>query len=245
MERLQEAGLPHAAADYRWLLDRGYPDQPTLKIVGDRYRLSSVGRAILYRGVFSSSDSDRRSARLVEATDGHMTIDGHNVLFTAWNCLAGRPIVCATDGFVRDIGGTRSRLPRDHRFTRIARLLCDAVVSLRPAGVTILLDEPLPWSREHVAELRELCAAAWNEARTGIGGDETAGTSSVRTEIRTEPRVDAMVASTTVGVVATSDTAIVDRCPAPVVDLGGLIVRSFARADPVDMLELIRTGTEA
>lgn len=230
MERLPEPGLAHAAADYRWLLDRGYPDQPALKIVGDRYRLSSVGRAMLYRGVFSSPDSVRRFARLVEATEGEMTVDGHNVLFTAWNCLAGRPIVVATDGFVRDIGGTRSRLPRDHRFTRIARLLCDALVSLRPAGVTILLDEPLPWSREHAAELRELWAT--------IGGAP-----STPAEVRTEPSVDGVVAATNAGVIATSDTAIVDRCPVPVVDLGGLIVRAFARADPVDMLELIRAGT--
>ncbi|MFW5744977.1 MAG: DUF434 domain-containing protein [Spirochaetota bacterium] len=225
-----EPGLPDAAADYRWLLDRGYPDQPALAIVGDRYRLSSVGRAMLYRGVYSSADSTRRAGRLVDGAGSEITVDGHNVLFTAWNCLVGRPIIAATDGFIRDIGGTRSRLPHDERFTRIATVLCDALVSLRPAAVTVLLDEPLPWSREHAAELREIWARVGHSV-------------AHRVEIRTEASVDATVAAAARGVIATSDTAIVDRCAVPVVDLGGLIVRSLSRAEPLDMAGLIRTCT--
>jgi hypothetical protein len=221
-----EPGLPDAAADYRWLLDRGYPDQPALAIVGDRYRLSSVGRAMLYRGVYSSTDSERRRKRLVGGTGEAITVDGHNVLFTAWNCLAGRPIVAATDGFIRDIGGTRSRLPHDERFTRVARIFCDTLVTLRPAAVTLLLDEPLPWSREHAAELREIWARVGHSV-------------AHRLEIRTEASVDATVAAAARGVIATSDTAIVDRSTVPVVDLGGLIVRTAFRADPVDLAHLI------
>jgi len=221
-----DPGLPDAAADYRWLLDRGYPDQPALAIVGDRYRLSSVGRAMLYRGVYSSDDSARRAGRLVDGARCEITIDGHNVLFTIWNCLAGRPIVAATDGFIRDIGGTRSRLPHDERFTRVARMLCGALASLESVALTLLLDEPLPWSREHVAELREL----WDEIGRGV---------AARVEIRTEASVDAAVASTGRGVIATSDTAIVDRCPVEVVDLGGLIVQSVSRAEPIDMGDLV------
>lgn len=231
MARLPDRRLADAAADYRWLLDRGYPDQPALGIVGDRYRLSATGRAMLFRGVYSTADSARRAARLVDGAGGEITVDGHNVLFTVWNCLAGRPVVEATDGFLRDIGGTRARLPHDERFTRVARLLCEALASLRPTRVTILLDEPLPWSREHVGEIREIWEEIW-EGRADSRPSEF--------EVSTERSVDAVVAATTAGAIATSDTAIVDRCAVPVVDLGGRVVRSSLSAVATDMEALIR-----
>ncbi|MBN2875464.1 MAG: DUF434 domain-containing protein, partial [Spirochaetales bacterium] len=46
-----ESGLIEAIRDYRSLLDRGYPAQATIKLVGDRYRLPREGRVVLFRGV--------------------------------------------------------------------------------------------------------------------------------------------------------------------------------------------------
>jgi len=281
--------LAAAAADYRWLLDRGYPDQGALRLVGDRYRLSGVERNTLYRGVFSDADSRRRAARLVDpealARDGdapdapdapgsprrdsgavstpraptgrhgapplsgaapceanprapgELTVDGHNVLFTVWNCLAGRPIVLATDRFVRDIGGTRSRLPHDERFERVARLVCAALAGLRLTRVRILLDEPLPWSRDHVGVI----ARVWEEVAAETSRHPG---SHVAPELvaATDPSVDAEVARTTSGLIATSDTAIVDRCAVPVLDLGGLVVVRDLRARPLPMEELCARG---
>ena len=95
-----------AIREYRWLLDRGYPDQPSIKLVGDRRRLTREQRGILYRGVFSAADSSRRAGRRVSpptsdcvaAPAADLLIDGHNVLFTIHNYLMGRPVVLATDG---------------------------------------------------------------------------------------------------------------------------------------------------
>ena len=48
-----EDGMPvgaefrQAALDYRLLLDRGYPVNATLKLVGDRYRLDRTDRIVL------------------------------------------------------------------------------------------------------------------------------------------------------------------------------------------------------
>lgn len=256
-----ETGPPHvnsatspvreAAADYRWLLDRGYPDQPAIKLVGDRYRLNRVERGMLYRGVFSSADSFRRARRLVEADDGRhrssptpsepgtrsvtgedvsdpadLTVDGHNVLFTMWNCLAGRPLVVATDRFIRDIGGTRSRLPRDERFTRLAGILCEALQRLRTGTVFVFLDEPLPWSREHASVLRR----TWHKEHVSHDG------AVQELVVETESGVDARIARTTTGWIATSDTGIIDRCSSPVLDLGGYIVRSSFHAVPTVLI---------
>lgn len=218
--------LIQAVADYRWLLDRGYPDHGSIKLVGDRHRLSGTERGVLYRGVFGRSDSDRRRARLVRPIEGgSLVVDGHNVLFTVRNYLAGRPVVTATDGFVRDIGGTRSRLPHDGRFDRLATLVCAALRSMPWREITVLLDEPLPWSREHAALIEE----TWRLQCAEHGGDPSA------LSARTEASVDATVARTVGGAVATSDTAIIDRCPAGVFDLGGHILRVVLSATLPDM----------
>ncbi len=244
-----------AAADYRWLLDRKYPDQPTIKLVGDRYQLTGVERAMLFRGVFSTRDSRRRASLRVDeqqlyagrcSDDSALLVDGHNVLFTIWNYLAGRPIVAGTDGFIRDIGGTHSRLPHDERFTRLARCLCSALRPISRSRITVLLDAPLPWSREHAAEI----ARIWNELDddppddgppTAAVGDRvvTAAVPAERSlEVRVEEHVDARVAATVSGWIATSDTGIIDRCGVPVVDLGGYIVRRVFGAEPLLMRPL-------
>lgn len=228
--------LASGAFDYRWLLDRGYPDQGGLKLVGDRYRLTGAERGMLYRGVFGREDSRRRASRILDhnLAGTELTVDGHNVLFTIWNALAGRPVVLATDGFVRDIGGTRARLPRDERFSRIATMLCAALAALPLRLVRILLDDPLPWSRDQASQIEHI----WSRLETSGAVSLTAGT---------EASVDAVVAATESGMIATSDTAIVDRCAAPVLDLGGLIVRGDLSggpiaAEPIAMSRLIAAG---
>lgn len=220
--------LAQAATDYRWLLDRGYPDQPSLKLVGDRYELSRTERAMLFRGVFSKADSKRRPIEGSGASSTHLLIDGHNVLFTVSNYLAGRPMVLATDGFVRDIGGTQARLPHDERFLRLATLLCTFVRHEAFASVTVLLDAPLPWSREHA----QLLDAVWKKLDRARGTDDTKRPAFA---VELEDHVDARVAAYAHGVIATSDTGILRRCRSPAVDLAGTIVRTEFDAKPFDM----------
>ncbi len=244
--------LGSAAHDYRWLLDRDYPDTQSLRLVGDRYRLSGTERGMLYRGVFSEQDSRRRAARLsgldtqghatpnasdsFNATGTQLTVDGHNVLFTIWNYLSGRPIVLATDGWLRDIGGTRARLPHDERFTRVATLLLEALKATRCNPINILLDEQLPWSRDHCTEINALHAQV---SHTGAG---PAASKAPTLTATTNSSVDAAVAATGGGSIATSDTGIIDRCKAPVLDLGGYIVLQVLEGRPLHMTQLCKLG---
>ena len=46
-----------AARDYRMLLDKDYPLDASLKLVGDRYRLSHNGRMMLYSCLLYTSDA--------------------------------------------------------------------------------------------------------------------------------------------------------------------------------------------
>jgi hypothetical protein len=45
-----------ACRDYFYLIDKNYPERGSLKIVGDRYRLSGDQRTILYRGYLPAKD---------------------------------------------------------------------------------------------------------------------------------------------------------------------------------------------
>ena len=77
--------LPEAAADFRFLLARGYPRKNALALVGNRYGLDEIARRLLHRGVFAPEVAGARRAklRLLRELPGHpLALDGHNVLIT-------------------------------------------------------------------------------------------------------------------------------------------------------------------
>lgn len=205
-----------ACSDYRYLLDRGYPDQGVLKLVGDRYRLSRLERAMLLRGVFSQAESVRFNQRRLEClpVPEPLWVDGFNVLFTIANYLSGRPLVLATDGFVRDIGGTHNRLPLDDRLERVLEALIAAV---RQAGVErceVLFDRPVAWSIEHARNLTDRAPEF---------------------SCRAIDRVDETLIDTNSGSLATSDTGIIARTSLPVFDLAALALRSSFSPQFIDL----------
>jgi hypothetical protein len=63
-----------AARDYRWLLDRGYPQSASLKLVGDRYRLERDERLVLFRGVFAGAASASRRSILSADAGGRLLL---------------------------------------------------------------------------------------------------------------------------------------------------------------------------
>jgi hypothetical protein len=52
--------LLEAAADARYLLDRGYAREQVLKLSGDHYGLDAHGRHFLRRGVFGNHQAAAR-----------------------------------------------------------------------------------------------------------------------------------------------------------------------------------------
>jgi len=54
-----------ACATYKLLRERGYPEKATLKLVGDRHRLSRIQRNCVFRGVILQRAAARRKAKIV------------------------------------------------------------------------------------------------------------------------------------------------------------------------------------
>ena len=200
--------LQQAAADFRYLLNRGYPREQSLSLVGNRYDLPRIARQLLHRGVFAGSVAQARRAKLqplCNLAGQPLAIDGHNVLITLESALQGRPLVAADDGFIRDVSQL-SRAYRDSPVTREALALMAAYVSRHNLGpLTILYDAPMKRSGELAQQTREIFAAQGLTAQT-----------------RAEPVPERELLDFP-GALATSDTYLIDLKEA-VVDLAGEII---------------------
>jgi hypothetical protein len=166
MDDLDHDNLRIAAVDFLYLLDRSYPRSASLQLVGNRYNLDRLHREILHRGVFAREEAKQRRKRLLgpeELVDRKLLVDGHNVLITTESGFAGRPLIAANDGLIRDVAGI------SHRY-RISSLTHEAIDALfqvlhkyAPKETHFFLDAPIRQSGELAAVLRA-ALKRWNLA---------------------------------------------------------------------------------
>jgi len=211
--------LQQAAQDFRYLLNRGYPREASLTLVGNRYDLEATARQILHRGVFAGPVAATRNAKLWDLADlagQPLAVDGHNVLITLESALKGLTLVAADDGFIRDVAQL-SRAYRDSPVTRQALVLLAAYISRHhPGPLTILYDAPMKRSGELAGQTREIFAdqGLYAEARAVPVPER---------ELLAFP-----------GPVATSDTHLIDAKEV-VVDLAGEIIRQELAGESLNL----------
>jgi len=210
---LDKKSLHPAALDFLYLLDHGYPRRASLELVGNRYDLNSLQRHVLHRGVFAREDSTRRRSHLLppeRLTGARLLADGHNVLITVESALAGRSLIAATDGVIRDVAGVSHR----YRISSLTHEAIDGIFRLletyRPQETLFFLDAPIQHSGELAAALR-----AALDTR-GLAGE--AQTVRVPEACFVDPSA----------LVASSDSAVLDRVK-EAVDLAGAVIRSLNR----------------
>ena len=124
MSDLNQETLRIAAEDFLYLLDRGYPRSASLELVGNRHNLNAKHREVLHRGVFAHKEARERRDRLVgiERLVGlKLLVDGHNVLITTESGLAGRTLIAANDGVIRDV----ARISHRYRISTLTRQAID------------------------------------------------------------------------------------------------------------------------
>ncbi|MBW2122738.1 MAG: DUF434 domain-containing protein [Deltaproteobacteria bacterium] len=204
------ASLRKGAEDLRYLLGRGYPRKNSLDLVGNRYGLERKARELLHRGVFSQADAGRRRERRIpmEGVRGSvLAADGHNVLITIEAALRREPLVMADDSFIRDVSGISSSYKMGEVTIEAVDLLIEVLVEFPPQRIVFLFDSPISKSgllALHVA--RRLRAA-------NLAGESRA------------VKVPERILMGHPGVVATSDSAIIDRVDR-VVDLAGHVIET-------------------
>ena len=214
--------LQGAAVDFHYLLNRGYPRKTSLELIGNRYALSFDQRHILHRGIFSDSDAKARKGKKVSLQrlcNRKVAIDGHNVLITVEGAFAGRPLVSSNDGFMRDISGLSGNFRKTNLTDEAIRLVLDVLRKVRPLHSLFLFDAPISKSGLLAYEVREQLR------KEGLHGDALA------------IKVPEKVLLEFSGIVATSDTAIIDRSEA-VFDLAGSIIKKPIRAGSLVTLKV-------
>jgi hypothetical protein len=201
--------LQKAAVDFRYLLNRGYPRKASLELVGNRYALIFDERHLLHRGVFPDADSKVRQKKTITPKamrNQDLAIDGHNVLITLEAGLSGGPLILADDGFIRDISGLSGSFKKTEMTDKAIELIVRFLKKWNPRHALFLFDSPISKSGILAQELRALLK------KEGIPGDALA------------VRVPEKILIGFQGVIATSDTAIIDRSKR-VLDLAGNIIQ--------------------
>jgi len=211
---MTDRDLQAAADDFRCLLNRGYPREESLRLVGNRHNLNKDMRHLLHRGVFSDDAACSRRGKTVPITDVRgepLIVDGHNVLITVESGLRNQVLVDGDDGFVRDVAAVSGRYRKGWATHRAMDLIVEVLARVTPAWVFFLFDAPISGSGE---------LASWTRAmlmERGIPGDARA------------VKVPEHVMKHHTGIIASSDTDVIDHA-VRVCDLAGGVIRPSVKA---------------
>ena len=191
--------LREATADLCWLLSRGYADKSALKLVGDRYDLVARQRTAVGRCSCSDAKATRRREHRVgpqQLAGRPLWLDGYNVLTTIETALAGGVVLAARDGTYRDMASMHGSFRKVAETLPALKLLGRVTAAFEVHECVWYLDRPVSNSGR-LKQLIERVAAAegwpWR--------------------VELVPNPDIPLAETP-QVVATADSAILDRCAA-------------------------------
>jgi hypothetical protein len=204
-----------AAEEYLWMLTRGYPQQSSLKLVGDKFMLPREMRQVLYRGISAADKAGRRQSRLASFTKGsRILVDVYNVLFTINNYLLGKTVFISNDGILRDAGEMRGRIVNKPVFTRSICLMLDVLKLWKQGSFLLYLDAPVSHSGRLSMELSK------DMIQMDIEGEAFA-----------VPSADDQLIREDADAICTSDTAIIDRTRANVIDLPRFLLEMYFKPE--------------
>ncbi len=191
--------LRQACGELCWLLSRGYATPSALKLVGDRHDLTARQRTAVARSACSDADLARRKSHQLpggQLQGRPLWLDGYNVLTTVEAALAGGVILAARDGTYRDMASMHGSYRRVAETRPALKLIGQTTSALGVSEAYWLLDRPVSNSGRLKGIILELAAEEdwpWN--------------------VELVPDPDAILADSD-QIVATADSAILDRCRA-------------------------------
>ncbi len=189
--------LRAAAADFAWLLSKGYAPASSLKLTGDRYRLTERQRQAVHRATCSDDARARRLERMCREVDlagCDLSIDGFNVLTTVESALGGAVVLACRDETYRDIAGLHGTYRRVDETIPAIALVEHTITGLSVRHCRWLFDRPVSNS----GRIRSLLLARASEHRLDWTVD-----------LVDDP--DPLLKASH-GIVATADSAILDVC---------------------------------
>jgi hypothetical protein len=205
-----------ACATYKLLRSKAYPERATLKLVGDRHRLSKVQRNCMFRGVIPDDDAENRRRKLVQPGDLRgqaVAVDWYNVLITIESYLRGGTLFLADDGVVRDASATHGSYRTSAVTDRAIGELVEEVGRLALSRIDVYLDLPIAFSGRMAEDLRERLGRLPIPSRVSLA-------QSADFALKASPEI-----------VASSDSVVLDRC-SRAVDLARVVLEERFRFSP-------------
>lgn len=215
--------LRAATAELSWLLGREYAEKSALKLVGDHHQLAERQRRAVMRAACTEAARQARRARQVQLEDlrgQRLAIDGYNVLTSVEAALAAGALFVGHDGCLRDVASMHGSFRRVAETEPALRLVGECLERCAPAAVVWYLDKPVGNSGRLKKTIVDLAAAhGW------------------RWTVQVVASPDAALASCG-DVVATADSAVLDRCGRWVNLARHVIQRSVPHAWIIDLSPL-------
>ncbi len=213
-----------ACATYKLLREKGYPEKATLKLVGDKHRLSRIQRNCMFRGVIEEPAAARRRAKIVAsgAVSGQpLGLDWYNVLITVESYLRGQVLFVGDDGMLRDASAAHgSYRPAEHTGPAIEEIVRE-IGRLQPAQLDLYIDMPIAFSGRMAEELRARLAPL-----------------PFVSDVALAPSADYPL-KTYAGVVASSDSVVLESCTR-VLDLARVVLSARFGFNPPSVHELFQ-----
>jgi len=218
----QKDEFKQAAKDYYFLRNKDYAESPTLKLIGDRYRLSRIQRNVLFRGITDSRTAALRKSILLTEPSGiygkKLFIDGYNVLFTILDYLQGKFLFIGNDGLMRDSGSEHPKNIDIVYFKRAVEIAAAFLSKYPAAGHYFFLDSLIPRNEEHCAVIRE---------QFPVEG--------IPFSIYAVPSADKKLKEKKDGIIAGSDSEVIDGTSCQILDLPRFSLEERFNIEPFDM----------
>jgi hypothetical protein len=191
--------LQSAVADMSWLLNKGYSDGASLKLVGDRYRLTDRQRKVVMRGACTDHAAENRKVKNIskeELSGKEVWIDGFNVIIALETAMSGGYLFLGRDGLLRDNSSVHGSYRQVDETLQCIQWCGQFLEGVGANSIHWLLDQP-------VSNSGRLLTAMYQLSEQGKWG----------WTVELVPSPDAILKQVD-GVIATSDAIILDQAEA-------------------------------
>ena len=214
------ADLRTAIADFSLLLTKGYAEKSSLKLVGDKFSLMERQRLAIMRSACSDQQlisREKREIKIADLADRPIVIDGYNVLITIEAAMSRGVIFKGRDGCFRDLASIHGTYRKVTETIPAVQLIGKFLKEHNVDNCLWLLDSPVSNS---------------GRLKTLIG--ELAQKNNWGWEIKLLISPDAELVKTDM-VVASSDSAVLDRCKSWVNLARAIIEKKLAKVWYADL----------
>lgn len=146
-----------ATVDLGFLLERGYAETASLKVVGDHFQLHKRQRSALMRCSAAPSKIALRAKKCVTSLEGcHLAIDGFNLIILLEAAIGGGLIMQGADGTFRDLSSIHGSYKTVEQTLSVLEWVGEWTQSQNVETVHWYLDSPVSNSGKLAGWVRDL-----------------------------------------------------------------------------------------